>query len=350
MSPILSNIYMEEFEMRAMNTYNLKPKMWLRYVDDTFVIWPHGENTLEGFLQHLNSIEESIKFTMELEAGNKIPFLDVLVHKNEDGTLKTKVYRKPTHTGQYLHFDSNHPHNVKVGVARSLYDRARSVCSDERDLEEELKSITNTLKLNGYAEQALSKARDNRGTQTNQNTDQQDNVCTTVIPYVRGLSEKIRRIGNDYNVRTAIRTTNTIRSMLTKTKPDNENQRTKNCIYKVPCECGKSYIGETGRPLQVRIKEHKKLVRLGETDKSRIAQHAWEEEHRIEWEHTTILDREDNHTKRKLKEAAHMAITPNVISTPSLEIKNIWLPIVRETMSIRTTTTTTTTTIPETDQ
>ncbi|GJQ72861.1 hypothetical protein Trydic_g1510 [Trypoxylus dichotomus] len=108
-----------------MDSYELKPKMWLRYVDDTFVIWPHGQEEINGFLQHLNGLEESIKFTMVLQVNNRIRFQDVLEHKQSDGTLRTTVYKKPTHTGQYLHFEFNHPHNVKLGVAECLYNRAR---------------------------------------------------------------------------------------------------------------------------------------------------------------------------------------------------------------------------------
>ncbi|GJQ66236.1 hypothetical protein Trydic_g4291 [Trypoxylus dichotomus] len=132
LSPVLSNIYIEEFERSAIDSHELKPKMWLRYVYDTFVIWPHGEEKINGSLQHLNGLEESIEFTMELEVDNRIPFLDVLVHKQSDGTLRTTVYKKPTHIGQYLHFESNHPHNVKSDVAECLYNRVREVAPYEK--------------------------------------------------------------------------------------------------------------------------------------------------------------------------------------------------------------------------
>ncbi|GJQ82805.1 hypothetical protein Trydic_g13507 [Trypoxylus dichotomus] len=58
-----------------MDSYELKAKMWHRYVNDTFVIWPHWEEEINGFLQHLNALQEAIKFTMQLEVDNKIPFL-----------------------------------------------------------------------------------------------------------------------------------------------------------------------------------------------------------------------------------------------------------------------------------
>lgn len=52
-SPVFANICMEEFERNAVTSFKLKPKVWLRYVDDTFVIWRHGEDTLEEFIKHI---------------------------------------------------------------------------------------------------------------------------------------------------------------------------------------------------------------------------------------------------------------------------------------------------------
>ncbi|KAK5650471.1 hypothetical protein RI129_001500 [Pyrocoelia pectoralis] len=87
LSPAIANIYMEEFEQNEINTAILKPKCWFRYVDDTFVIWPHGSHTLDDFLQHLNNIHSNIKFTMETENNNELPFLDTLIKKHVDGKL-----------------------------------------------------------------------------------------------------------------------------------------------------------------------------------------------------------------------------------------------------------------------
>ena len=49
LSPIIANLYMEKFEKEALKSYPLKPSLWKRYVDDTNVIWPHGENELKMF-------------------------------------------------------------------------------------------------------------------------------------------------------------------------------------------------------------------------------------------------------------------------------------------------------------
>jgi hypothetical protein len=132
LSPIVSNIYMEHFEL-AVDSAQDKPSLRLRYVDDTFVIWPHGAEGIQNFLTHLNSLRPAIQFTMEVESEGTIPFLDVLVIKT--GTaLTTKVYRKTTHTGRYLNFNSNHPPHVKRGIVHCLHDRATTICQDRQDL------------------------------------------------------------------------------------------------------------------------------------------------------------------------------------------------------------------------
>jgi hypothetical protein len=75
LSPVLSNVFMGHFEEIALDTANQKPAKWLRYVDETFMVWPH--RPASRFLHHLNSIRPTIKFTMEVETNNTFPFLDV---------------------------------------------------------------------------------------------------------------------------------------------------------------------------------------------------------------------------------------------------------------------------------
>lgn len=58
---------MESYETTALESAQFKPKCWLRYVDDTFIIWPHGQHTLNRFLVYLNQVNSNIKFTMEME-------------------------------------------------------------------------------------------------------------------------------------------------------------------------------------------------------------------------------------------------------------------------------------------
>jgi hypothetical protein len=107
LSPVVSSVFMEHFEHIALDTSEHTPAKWRRYVDDTSMVWPQGPARLELFLHHLNSLRPTIKFTMEVEVNNTLPFLDVSDMKR-DPNFATKVYRKTAHTGRYLCFKSNH--------------------------------------------------------------------------------------------------------------------------------------------------------------------------------------------------------------------------------------------------
>ena len=123
-SAVIANLYMEAFEEQAIESAPYKPKIRKpRYFDDTFTILDCGN--VDRFLHHLNSQQPTIRFTMETEKESKIAFLDRSVSREPDGRLTTSVYRKPTHTDQYLAYDSHHPQSVKRGIVKCLYDRAK---------------------------------------------------------------------------------------------------------------------------------------------------------------------------------------------------------------------------------
>ena len=105
--------------------------MW----EDTFALWPHGAECLEEFHAHLNEQHPQIQFTREEESDDQISFLDMWV-KRKDGAYQTAVYRKSTHTDQYIHFTSHHHPRVKSGTIRYLARRAVNVC-DEINMKEE---------------------------------------------------------------------------------------------------------------------------------------------------------------------------------------------------------------------
>ncbi len=117
-------------------------------MDDILEIIHKGEE--ENFTKHLNTVDKSgsIKFTHETEEQGKIPFLDTLIVRQDDG--RVKVYRKPTHTDQYLLFESHHPLIHKLGVIRTLMDRRDSIITDPDDRLAEEHHITKALTVCGY--------------------------------------------------------------------------------------------------------------------------------------------------------------------------------------------------------
>ena len=75
-------------------------------------------------------------------------------------------------------------------------------------------------------------------------------------------------------------------------------------IYKISCDCGDHYIGETKRTLGTRVKEHLTACKYARFERSAVAEHTWQDGHRIDWEGVKILDVASNHEERLVKEAA----------------------------------------------
>ena len=129
LSPIVVNIYTERFEQLALRTYQgIPPGLWVRYVDDTFLEIKEDEQ--DPFFSHVNTVDKHIKFTRDGLVDRKLAFLDAGVSVKSEGTFGITVYRKPTHTNQYLLFDSHHPLDYKLGVVRTLFHRANTVVTD----------------------------------------------------------------------------------------------------------------------------------------------------------------------------------------------------------------------------
>ena len=129
MAPSYAILYMAKFEKEAISTYRLKPKLWLRYIDDVFMIWQHGLAELLKFVDFLNSINDTIRFTCESDP-QQIPYLDVRVIRGTDNKMETTLYIKPTDAQAYLHYTSEHPSSTKNSIPFSQFLRIRKICSN----------------------------------------------------------------------------------------------------------------------------------------------------------------------------------------------------------------------------
>ena len=124
---LLSPVLMGEFERQHVYTYHLQPLLWLRYVDDVFCLWNHGDTALLAFVDYLNSRESRINFTC-LSSTSSAEFLDTTVHIN-DGVLNTELFIKPTNSLSYLERSSFHPNHTFTSLPYGEFVRARRNCS-----------------------------------------------------------------------------------------------------------------------------------------------------------------------------------------------------------------------------
>ena len=335
LSPIIANLYMENFEQRALEIYSLKPKVWIRYVDDTFVVWPHGEEALNNFQTHLNRQHQSIQFTREDERENELPFLDVLV-KRIGRKVDTSVYRKVTHMDRYIHYTSHHHPKALSGTIKCLKNRADCVC-DAGSRMKELEHLKRVFQANGYPRKLIQSTlnqpphvpRAHDPVQT-MDSEPQTKPKTLCLPYVRHLSEEIQRLCRDLDIRVVFRPHNTLRQLLTKVKTPTPDEKKAGVIYEIPClDCETVYIGETGRCMEKRMIEHRRVVRNGDRTNG-VAVHAWDESHRVNWTGAKIREVETHLRKKKILEAIHIQTQPHTSNLDcGLFLNDVWLPFIR---------------------
>jgi hypothetical protein len=211
-------------------------------VDDTLSSWSHGLDNLQKFLDHINSFNPSIKFTFEVQKDDEtIPFLDVLFTIHDDGSLRHKVYRKPTHTDRYLHYNSFHHPSIKNSVCKTLINRAKTIC-EVSNIDDELEHLRNVLKINGYPRHFIDNAMKTPQS-IHQKIEYQSSVC---LPYIGPASHKIEIIlRNEAGIKVYHSSENKLFRALC-THKDNVNESQKPGVYRIPGECGLVYIGETG--------------------------------------------------------------------------------------------------------
>ena len=151
-----------------------------------------------------------------------MPFLDILIIPNEDGSLNTTVYRKPTHTDLYLQWASHCTIPPKYIVIGTLHHRAQTICSNPQLLQQEEDHLHRALTKCTYPVWALNRIKIKRrnpaqnkdksnktksGTNNNQNP-------YIVVPYYRGLSESPKKVCSKHGVQVYFKGGTTIKNLL----------------------------------------------------------------------------------------------------------------------------------------
>ena len=259
-------------------------------------------------LTKLNQIHPQIKFTEEEEENGQIPFLDCLVLRTDNNRVKTKVYKKPTHTGQYTNFYSNQPLHEKLSTVKTLARRAKLVCTESTDLKEELEYVEKTMQLNEFPKvivkkvihETLSKSKASK-----KKNEDDEYAIKMYMPYEKGISENIARIGKKFNVKLVHTKGKSLKNMFMRNITISlEKHKQSGVVYRVTRgDCGSQYVGETGRSLETRMVEHRQDAE-GEVEKiSELSEHLRQTMHKANFDKVEILNKESNFIKRKFKEA-----------------------------------------------
>lgn len=280
---------------------------WFRYVDDILVVFKKNLN-IDNFLNVINNIVPSIKFTIENEVNCKIPFLDTVIHRSTN-EFKFSIYRKPTNNLTYVHYFSGHTINIKQSVFQSMFLRALRVCSPEF-FDEEIAIIKSIGDKLCYPDYFLERCYDfAKKTFYNQEprpkTYYKNTLC---LPYHENFSHLVtilKRIG----ITVVFKFEKTIRNVLIKNSPEDNN----NIIYSIHCNsCNIPYIGQTTKGLEQRISQHKQNVRRGMLN-SGIFMHLnnCNFQHSMNWHEPKILLKCNDYYIRNITESALIQATKN---------------------------------------
>ena len=201
-SVTVANLVMQHIEKKILLNKSYDLLFWRRFVDDTWIVIP--EQNVDKFVSFINTIENSINFTVEREDENRsLPFLDVLVTRNlRDHCFRVAMYSKPTQSDRYLPFSSHNPVCHKRSVVKCLTKRSAilSSCKSVSDVQTE--RVCNALLENGYPYNFVKNSIFSCDP-VHVNRDQNKGfVC---LPYVSKISEPISRILSRHKIKTCFK-------------------------------------------------------------------------------------------------------------------------------------------------
>lgn len=113
---------------------------------------------------------------------------------------------------------------------------------------------------------------------------------TVVLPFVKGVSEPFCPCLQQQGICAVFKSDMTLRSHLVQPKDTVNLARQDSMFYRIPCECSKIYVGETGRPMQERMKKHERDTLLACTQTSTICEHATKNGHHPLWNKVKFID------------------------------------------------------------
>ena len=135
-------------ENTFLSSFNLKPTVYFRYMDDIFLIWPHCTNIFQTFLENANRTYPNKCFTHEY-SSTAVSFLDVIIKINK-GIISNSLYKKNTENHRYLQYTSCHPMHMKNYIIFSQLLRYKRIYSDRKDFIKHSKEIVTHFLHIGY--------------------------------------------------------------------------------------------------------------------------------------------------------------------------------------------------------
>lgn len=343
--PTIAALVMNKLLEKVISDLDFELKLLIKYVDDIFAVVP--KDRIQHVLDRLNNFMPThLKFTYEIEANNKLPFLDMLLKRDFSGPISIDWYQKPTAANKVLHFLSEHPIQQKMNVAFNMFYRTLSFVDKEfhKSCVEKAKNILLCNKyppklINKQFNKAISKLNKSQSFDSVLTVDSDSIVVNTEIcaqsektmkclPFINGLSQPISNVlkKQDTNIQLAYKPINQLRhSTFTNLKQQTKLLNKTNVVYKIPCagkfdkndqlieKCDKCYVGHTKNHLCTRLNTHNNSVfskNASSYTKTALANHCNTDEtgarHKPNFDGVSVLETERRYYKRIMLENLHI--------------------------------------------
>ena len=130
---------------------------------------------------------------------------------------------------------------------------------------------------------------------------------SVTLPYISGLSKSIRRVLAPLAIQVTFRPYRTLRQELVHPKDPVPANRRKGVVYSIPCaECPRTYIGQTGRSLDHRLREHRRALKNGDVGSSALAEHVFSANHQVDLSKAMVIDTHNHTQTRCMLESWHI--------------------------------------------
>ena len=127
-APSYVSIVMANFEAKHIYQYIKEVSLlYLRYIDDIFMIWKGTKSELMTFIKELNKKHKTIKFEFQIPP-RKIAFLDTMLYKDKDNSIQTTFCRKPTDEPAFSYAKSEQPRSLKNSIPYRQTLRLKTIC------------------------------------------------------------------------------------------------------------------------------------------------------------------------------------------------------------------------------
>ena len=189
---------------------------------------------------------------------------------------------------------------MKLGIFKGFLYRARAICTDNY-VEEEIQFLIDVFVENGYDKKKVENIAKSPVI-ANKNKQRETGKFVS-LPYIPGVSQKLKAEFSKAGLNTVFKSGTNLQTILTsRNKPTLPTNSYPGC-YRVPCNCGGYYTGQTKKKASTRFEEHKKAIFTGNAKDSALSEHAIQCPNDVDWDNASTLSTEPFYFKRCVREA-----------------------------------------------